>query len=128
MTIITALSRLTRTLPDEGFSAEGETIQAWLEQTSDETKDNMDRHLVWRQVYDAIHQDLENADLTLSCLASEANSLEQAMNDLDPLPPIEPFVQVSDSVLAQIVITRLIESESFYLLLAIALKDRINAY
>ena len=87
----------------------------------------MNKHLVWRQVYDAIHLDLENADLTLSLLASEANELEYARNEQTP-PPMQPLVHVTDSVLAQIVMDRLVESEVFYLLLALALKERLRAY
>jgi hypothetical protein len=132
MTIIESIEQVARTLDDGGFFQEAETIERWLNQTADTTKDNMDKHLVWQEVYLAIHEDLWETDLTLSALAEQANRLEDAEQpsidgkELFQMPV--SLASLDDATLARFVVDRIVASEAFHILLATALKGRLRAY
>ncbi len=132
MTIIESIRQLSRTLYDGGFFDEADLIDAWLNQTADTTKDNMDKHLVWQDVYLALHEDLSNTDITLSALGEEANMMEDAeqpsvdAKELFQMPT--SLASVDDATLARFVVDRIVASEAFHILLAAALKGRLRAY
>jgi hypothetical protein len=132
MTIIESIRQLSRTLYDGGFFDESDVIDAWLNQTADTTKDNMDKHLVWKDIYIALHEDLWNTDITLSALGEEANMMEDAeqpsvdAKELFQLPT--SISSLDDSTLARFVVDRIVASEAFHILLAAALKGRLRAY
>jgi hypothetical protein len=132
MTIIESIEHLTYTLNDGGFFQEAETIERWLNQTADTTKDNMDKHLVWQEVYLALHEDLWETDLTLSALAEQANRIADAEQpsidgkELFQMPT--SLASIDDATLARFVVDRIVASEAFHILLATALKGRLRAY
>lgn len=132
MTIIESIEQLARTLDDGGFFQEAETIERWLSQTAVTTKDNMDKHLVWQEVYLALHEDLWQTDLTLSALAEQANRIEDAEQpsidgkELFQIPT--SIASLDDATLARFVVDRIVASEAFHILLATSLKGRLRAY
>ena len=132
MTIIESIEQVARTLDDGGFFQEAETIERWLNQTADTTKDNMDKHLVWQEVYLAIHEDLWETDLTLSALAEQANRLEDAeqpsIDGKEMFQMPTSLASIDDATLARFVVDRIVASEAFHILLATALKGRLRAY
>lgn len=132
MTIIESIEQVARTLDDGGFFQEAETIERWLNQTADTTKDNMDKHLVWQEVYLAIHEDLWETDLTLSALAEQANRIEDAeqpsIDGKELFQTSTSIASLDDATLARFVVDRIVASEAFHILLATALKGRLRAY
>ena len=92
----------------------------------------MDKHLVWQEVYLAIHEDLWNTDITLSALGEEANMIDDAeqpsvdAKELFQLPT--SIASLDDATLARFVVDRIVASEAFHILLATALKGRLRAY
>lgn len=132
MTIIESIEQVARTLDDGGFFQEAETIERWLNQTADTTKDNMDKHLVWQEVYLAIHEDLWETDLTLSALAEQANRIEDAeqpsIDGKELFQTSTSIASLDDATLAHFVVDRIVASEAFHILLATALKGRLRAY
>jgi len=128
-TVIDRIRDLVPHLSDQGFFREADIVELWLENTSEITFDNINK-LEWRHVYHTLHADLDYIGEALDDVGNEAN--EKAHIKEAPSPTVTtPYAACAccnDATFAQIVVDRIVDSESFYILLATALKGRLRAY
>ena len=124
MTIVDRIRDLVSHLSDQGFCKEADEVELWLETTSEITFDNINK-LEWRDVYSTIHVDLDYIGESLENVGAEAN---EKAKDAGCLESAIAGGARYDAELAQQVVDRLVTSESFYILLATALKGRLRAY